>query len=93
MPLSKKEFISWQQIVAGLTDPNELDPIEQAARDLRVVRATRYLLSDAEPFQDQKDLEYSMLLMQVGHEYMLEVEEVGVATSIAADRIIREHKS
>lgn len=91
MSLSDKEFVNWNSIVAGFNDTAELDPIEQAARDTRVVRTAQYLLTDVEPAPDQ-DIKYGKLLIQVGYEYMLDVDEVGVAIVIAEDRITRERK-
>lgn len=74
----------WSQTVERLTAPEERDPIELAAQDMRTVRAAQYLILETETGYDEDEEE---LLAQVGHEYMIGPDEVRAALELAEDRI------
>lgn len=71
----------------------ELDPIEQAANDFRMVRAARFIL-----FAEMDDRlgsipDYHDLLHQVGGDYCLSETEMHAAMEVSEDRQAREYNN
>lgn len=87
MSLSEQQQIIWNNCVLDLTLPREIDHIEQASMDIRIVLATRYLLIGE---STAKEYDFGEILTQVKGDYELTDNEVITALELAEDRISRE---
>lgn len=86
-PLNPGEQLLWNWAVADCGQESELDHVEQAARDCRIVDALQIVLKDqiAHYEYDFEEISY-----QIAGDYLLDPDEVVEAFDIAEDRIIHE---
>jgi hypothetical protein len=87
MALNERENELWLHAVKEVTWESEIDPVLQAAKDMRTVRAARYLLKGI-PLS--MDYDFDDLLVQVGSEYMISPEETLEALALAEERVTYE---
>jgi hypothetical protein len=86
MSLNEKEQQIWDMCVYDLTIPHELDPIERAANDNRLVD----ILQGVHDEEFDENYDVAELCARVAGDYGLDPEEFIMAVDIAKTRILRE---
>ena len=86
MALGSNEQVVWERCLDDLQTPNELDDIEWAARDCRMVANLKAIYEDDITAQAR----FSTICEVILDDYMLEPDELLAAIEIAEDRIIND---
>lgn len=86
MALGSNEQVVWERCLDDLQTPNELDDIEWAARDCRMVANLKAIYEDDITAQAR----FSKICGVILDDYMLEPDELLAAIEIAEDRIIND---